>query len=337
MLTACLLAGITTSYAQRSDEEIMVESKSLSADQISAVDAETSGGNISVEGVNNPDVRVEVYARAYKGGDAKQLYAEYYQVEINAQNGKLTLQAKRKKNLRRDPELSVSFRIYVPVAASTQLNTSGGNIYCRHLTGSSQKVKTSGGNIALDDVKGKVSAKTSGGNIAVTGCSDALDLYTSGGNIHAKNSNGTLTMNTSGGNITLGDLEGNIEAETSGGNVSGERVNGKLNTRSSGGNLHLHELSCSLDASTSGGNIDIAIKKAGEYVKLRNSGSGHTQLQLPEGIGMNIKANGESVKLDLSGFKGDLNERSVAGTVNGGGVPVTIDGGDSRVVVTFAK
>ena len=338
-LGACLSAITITACAQHNSEEVLVDSKSLSADQIRYVDAETEGGNISVEGVNNADTRVEVYARS-KGNDEsiKQLYAEYYDVKINTGNGTLTVLAKRKKRMQRDPQLSVSFRIYVPVSATNKLNTSGGNIHCRNLSGSSLKIKTSGGNIALEDVKGNVSGKTSGGNINISNCSDTLDLFTSGGNIHAGKSKGRLNLSTSGGNISLEELTGNIEAETSGGNVSADDVSGKLTTSSSGGNLNLRDMSCSLDASTSGGNLDIIMRKTGEYVKLRNRGSGHTQVQLPEGVGMNIEATGRSVKVDHSkGLNGDVREHKVSGSVNGGGIPVSIDGGDSKVVVTFRQ
>lgn len=335
-LCALFTGSVFTLCAQRHQEEIMVDSQSLANKSIRFVEAETEGGNISVEGVRDGDARIAVYARS-RGSEAsiRERFADHYTVTINTAKNKLTVTAKRKKLRVRDNEqVSVSFRIYVPVTASSDLRTSGGNIRCRHLSAERQQVMTSGGNIAFDEVKGHVSGKTSGGNISINNCNDTFELFSSGGNIHARESNGNFSLSTSGGNIALEDLAGTIKATTSGGNVTADRVEGSLTTSSSGGNLRLQELSCSLDAATSGGNLHVIMRKTGAYVKLRNQGSGHTLLELPGTSGLNIHATGRSIELPKSpAFTGDISEREVNGTLNGGGVPVTIDGGDSRVVV----
>jgi DUF4097 and DUF4098 domain-containing protein YvlB len=338
ILLCTLLTGSTaTLTAQRHHEEILVDSQSLATADIRSVEADTEGGNISVEGVQDKEARVEVYAWS-RGNEAsiRERFTNYYTVKINTSNGKLTVSAKRKRSLKRDEQVSVSFRLYVPVTASSNLNTSGGNIHCRHLTAGRQQVITSGGNIAFDEVQGHVSGKTSGGNISITHCTDTFELFSSGGNVHASQCKGEISLSTSGGNIALDELSGTIKATTSGGNVSANRVNGSLITSSSGGNLQLDELSCSLDASTIGGNLNVLIRKTGEYVKLRNRGIGHTILELPAGSGINLHATGREVKVPSStNFTGDISEREVKGSANGGGIPVTIDGGDSRVVVTI--
>ena len=335
LLCALLTGSVVTLSAQRHQEEIRVDSQSLANKSIQAVDVETDGGNISVEGVRDENARLTIYIWG-RGNEAsiRQRYADLYTVTSNIENGKLTVSAKRKKEHVRDNEqVSVSFRLYVPVSTSGDLRSSGGNIHCLHLTGSRQQVMTSGGNIAFNDVKGHVSGKTSGGNISISDCSDIVELFTSGGNIHASKSKGKLTLSTSGGNVRLETLSGNINATTSGGNVAADRIEGSLTTSSSGGNLHLQELSCSLDAASEGGNLAVEMRKTGEYVKLRNSGSGHTVLTLPN-TGVNIKANGRSVELPKSqAFKGDISEGEANGSLNGGGIPVTINGGDSKVVV----
>lgn len=329
--TTCLVNG------QDRDEGVLIEKRSLSADDIRNVEAITEGGNILVEGVDESSARLEVYAwsRSVSKDNMKQHFSEYYDLEMNNSNKKLFISAKRKNRNRKNTELSVSFRIYVPSTVSTDLKTSGGNIHCRSLSDGKHQVETSGGNLAFDQVKGKVSGKTSGGNIAIKACSEDFNLSTSGGNIHADQSSGTLTLSTSGGNIGLDDLSGNIKAETSGGNIGADNISGKLQTSSSGGNLSLRNMACALQAGTSGGNMDVTISKADQYIKLYNHGSGAVRVKLPRGLGMNLQASGRSVKVnDLEGFSGDIDEREVKGSVKGGGIPVTIDGGDSRVEVS---
>jgi hypothetical protein len=330
-----LFAGSTLSaIAQRNSNQVLIERRSLSGSVTQRVEADADAGNISVEGVGNADARVEVYA--WSRGDENETrdrFKEFYDVSIVENNGTLTVLAKRKTR-GRDYNISVSLKVFVPVSASSSLSTNGGNVNCVKLSGGTQKVMTKGGNISFDEIKGDVSAHTSGGNISIRNCSEIFDVKTTGGNIHCVNSNGQLTLFTSGGNIVMDELTGTIKAETSGGNVSAEEVSGTLHTSTSGGNLSLRDLSCALDASTSGGNADVSMLKIVQYVKLANSGGGHTQVRLPGGVGVDLKATGHTVKVNPSGtFRGDIREREYQGTLNGGGLPVTIDGGDSRVVV----
>jgi DUF4097 and DUF4098 domain-containing protein YvlB len=338
IILCALLAGtVRPTIAQRNDNEVLIEQQSIATAGIQRVEADADAGNISVEGVSAADARVEVYAWSRDDEKkTKERFHEWYDVRIATKNGTLIVSAKRKKQ--RDGDVSVSLRLYVPPSASTELSTKGGNIHCAKLTGGKQQVMTKGGNIALNEIKGNVSGNTSGGNISIVNCSETIDVKTSGGNIHCQNSQGQLTLYTSGGNIAMQELNGTIKAQTSGGNVSADHVGGTLNTSTSGGNLSLRDLSCALEASTSGGNADVSILKMVQYVKLANRGSGHTQLRLPHDAAVDLKANGHTVKINpAESFKGDISEKEYNGKVNGGGIPVTIDGGDSRVVVNVGS
>ena len=94
-------------------------------------------------------------------------------------------------------------------------------------------------------------------------------------------------------------------------------------------------LSASLDASTSGGNIAVEIKEAGKYVKRRNSG-GRIDLRIPKNAGFTLRINAEKIKTDaLSNFSGSLKENEIDGSVNGGGIPVTVNAGGGRINLSF--
>ena len=336
LLCGLLLINFLSVNAQNRDEEVLIETRSLQSAAIKSVLAETDNGNISVAGVTDSEARVEVYAWSREPDEkVKKLFAETYDVKISTDNNKLTVSCKL-RNRNRNSNISVSFRLYVPAASSTQLSTSGGNLHAMKMNSGKHQLTTSGGNIAFDDVKGEVSGKTSGGNISVSNCSESVEVFTSGGNISARESNGKLKLSTSGGNIALDELSGETRAETSGGNIAASDISGVLNTSSSGGNLSLVRMSCALEASTSGGHLVVEMRKLDRYVRLRNRGSGTTELRLPQDAGIDLSASGHSVKLDHArGFSGDMNEREVKGKLGGGGLPVTIDGGDSRVVVSL--
>jgi len=316
--------------------------KSLSGESIQQVSAETTGGNISVTGGSAGDARIEVYARGNHNDEdlskeeIQKRLDEFYTFSISTANNKLTVIAKAKgmNNGNWKKGLSISFKIFVPQAVSTMLRTSGGNINLKNLSGSSQDFRTSGGNLDIDQVSGKVTGRTSGGNINVSDSKDELDLTTSGGNIDASNCHGNIRLSTSGGNLKLRLLQGNTRATTSGGNVVAEEVGGELFARTSGGNVRMRDLSCSLETSTSGGDIEVSMKALGKFITITNS-SGDIDLELPGGQGVDLKAYASRVKASsvMKNFKGDVDEKHIDGSLNGGGIPVKLDGGSGRITI----
>jgi DUF4097 and DUF4098 domain-containing protein YvlB len=325
---------VSTRAQESSKEPYMV--KSLSSESIQQVKAETTGGNISVTGAD-AQARIEVYVwpgnsrdRNLSKEDIKKRLEEDYDLTVTAENHTLTAIARPKHHFSNwNNGLSISFKVYVPHNASTNLSTSGGNISLTALAGT-QDFTTSGGNLDVDHLSGHIKGRTSGGNITLSDLKDDIDLSTSGGNITAGKSGGNITLNTSGGSVTLNTLNGTIKATTSGGSVNADDIEGELSANTSGGNIHMRGLSCSLETSTSGGNIDVSIKTLGKYVKISNSG-GNTDLQVPQDKGIDLRLSADKVSAGaLNNFKGNVEKDRIDGTLNGGGVPVTVHGG-SRI------
>lgn len=342
LLVLLLASQIRVAQAQSSGRTPPFLSKSFAGESVQSLESQTSGGNISVYGVPAAESRVEVYIYSDHGdGDLskeeiQKRLDEQYTLTVSVTDHKLTASARPKErnnnNWRRG--LSISFKIYVPVSCSSVLRTSGGNIALKKLSGT-QDFKTSGGNLDIDGLSGKVSGRTSGGNIDITDSKDDIDLKTSGGNIDATHCEGNLNLGTSGGNLTLRLLKGMIKSTTSGGNVTGEEIDGELQAKTSGGNIRLRDLTCSLGASTSSGNLDVSFKQLGKFLTLTNSG-GDINVQIPGDKGIDLRAYAERVKISsLANFKGDSDEHHVEGTVNGGGIPVRIDGSGGRINLNF--
>jgi DUF4097 and DUF4098 domain-containing protein YvlB len=340
-----LLAGglsILTAGAQTG--HIPFLQKTFPRESIRQVESHTSGGNISVYGEPSGQARVEVYISSNNGRRDSELSREEiqkrldeeYELIISVNGDKLTATARSKErnNMNWRRGLSIGFKIYVPQAVSTSLRTSGGNINMKDLSGT-EDFSTSGGNLDIDNLSGKVRGRTSGGNVSITGSKDDIDITTSGGNMDAEHCEGTIHLATSGGNINLRALKGTVNATTSGGHVEGESITGELRTGTSGGNIDLRDLSCSVRASTSGGNIYVTVKETGKYVDLSNS-SGSINLEMPQGQGLDLKIYGERVHAGtLNNFHGAMDEKHIDGTLNGGGIPVKVDGNSGNVHLTF--
>ncbi|MDB5229874.1 MAG: hypothetical protein JWN76_679 [Chitinophagaceae bacterium] len=342
LLLIALVAFAINTKAQRNEEEPYM-TKSLKSDNIKNVEVRTSGGSIGVTGITSGEARIEVYIWPNNSRDGNRITKEEidrrlqnYDLNISSANNKLTATAKRKK--REDDDwkdgLSISFKIFVPVNITTDLSTSGGSIALVNVTGK-QDFATSGGSLRIDKVSGNVHGRTSGGSIHVTDSKDDLDLSTSGGSIDARNCKGILKLNTSGGSLNLEQLGGTITAHTSGGSIHGSNIEGDLSTHTSGGSVKLSDLSGSVDASTSGGSMDVTISNPSKFVKLHNS-SGSIDVTLPGNKGYDLRLSGNRVKTPtLNNFKGTMDDDSVNGSINGGGIPVTINAGSGRVYLTL--
>lgn len=341
ILSAIAITFLATN-ARSQDVKTPYLTKSFSSENITNVVSETSGGNIIVTAVKPSGARVEVFVNQNgKWGnklsdtDLKSKVEQGYSLDVSLNNGTLTAVAKSKHTIINwKKSLSFSFKIYVPQNVSTQLKTSGGNIGLTGVSGD-QDFSTSGGNLILNSVGGKILSKTSGGNILIKNCRDKLELSTSGGNIIAENSEGQINLSTSGGNVQLKDLKGTIDASTSGGNVEAETIEGELSAHTSGGNILLQKLSCSVKASTSGGNMDVSIFHVGKYVALHNS-SGQVRLVLPKNTGMDLKLSASKISTqNLKNFNGSNDKNEINGTVNGGGIPVTVEDEGGKIDVIF--
>ena len=317
----------TATLAQQSGSPYIT--KSLSKENIKEVLAKTSGGGITVQGVTGGEARIEVYITGNNGRDLtkdeiKQRLEDDYNLTLTVDGGKLSAIAETKLfNINWKKALSISFDIYVPQNVSTDLNTSGGGINLKNLSGT-HYFSTSGGGLRLAKLTGHVRGKTSGGSIDVSDSGGEIDLSTSGGRIEASNCSGAIRLNTSGGPINLQTLDGTIEAETSGGGIRGNAIKGELKAHTSGGGVNLSALSCSVKASTSGGNMDVEINQLGKYVDISNSG-GSISVRLPGNKGLDLKLRGERIRTtNLNNFSGEQDDNSITGKINGGGVPVDI-------------
>lgn len=309
------------------DNEKLYMTKSLANDAISSVVVTTSAGGIKVSGKSGEAPRIEVYIQGNNGRELskeeiqKRLDEDYdMNIAVNGHELSATVKTKHRLDNWRD-QMSISFKIYVPQQVSTDLRTSGGGIDLDNLKGN-ETFTTSGGGLAIDKVTGTIRGRTSGGGIQVENSGDDIDLTTSGGGIEAKNCTGKIRLVTSGGGLQLLDLKGDIYAHTSGGGVEGNNIEGDLETGSSGGSIDLRNMNCSLRATTSAGSLFAQMKQVGKYMRLSTS-SGDIDLELPAKQGLDLNLHGESVSQhQFNGFNGDWDKNHVRGTVNGGGASV---------------
>ena len=199
--------------------------------------------------------------------------------------------------------IRVKFQVTVPQEFNVDLKTKGGSISVNDLKGDVQS-KTSGGSLAFSRIDGPVYGRTSGGSIRLTSCSGNADVKTSGGSITLGDVNGDVTAHTSGGSIKVGKAKGSVDVHTSGGGIHVEEAWGAIKAHTSGGSITAHisdqpESDCSL--TTSGGSITV-------------------HLADKIGLDLNARASGGRVYTEFPVMvSGEINKSSLKAKINDGG------------------
>ena len=328
---------VNASFAQDKETPYLV--KTYKSSEMKMLNVRTSGGGISVTGGNSDEARIEIYVKSSNGNNNLSKTEiedrlKEYELSVKKDGETIYCVAKRKNESGWDWKngLSISFKIYSPEKISTDLITSGGGISLKNLTGN-LAFSTSGGGLKLQNLGGNVKGRTSGGGIDLTNSRDMIDLATSGGGIRAEDCKGDIKLNTSGGGFTLKNLDGIIHATTSGGGVKAENIKGEFITSTSGGSIRLEDMMASIKASTSGGGIDADIKAMGKYLSLSTS-AGSIHVTMPMDKGMTLDLDGNRVKMpETKNFSGKIEKDRVKGSINGGGILVTMDANSGGIYI----
>ncbi len=183
-------------------------------------------------------------------------------------------------------------------------------------------LKTSGGSISVDDLKGEVRSKTSGGSLSFNRIEGPVWGRTSGGSIKLLSCDGTADISTSGGSITIGEVTGDVLAHTSGGSIKVGEVNGDVDVHTSGGGISVKEVKGTIKAKTSGGSVSAYISTQPRSNCSLSTSGGSVTVYLADDIGVNVnaKTSGGRIYTDFPvTLKGELSKRSLNAKINDGG------------------
>ena len=326
LILAILFISFATLAQKDTDKPYMV--KSFSANAIKNLKMTTSGGSLAVVGSTDSEAKIEVYIRGNNGNDdlSKEEIEERlknYELSVTQDGDAIVAFSKNKSNNWGNKSLNIAFKAFVPEKIVTDLHTSGGSISVKGITGTAFG-KTSGGSIAVRNCKNKIQLTTSGGSISADNCSGNIDLKSSGGSISANDLDGDIDLKTSGGSINLDALKGTISAITSGGSIKATELRGESVVKTSGGSIALREIYGTLEAATSAGSMDAEILELGKSLILSVS-SGSMTVKMPMNKGVDLDCTAQKINTGtLYNFKGDTEKTSIKGTLNGGGIPVTM-------------
>ena len=188
-------------------------------------------------------------------------------------------------------------------------------------------LRTSGGGIAVSDLRGEARTTTSGGSIRLGRIEGPTRAQTSGGGIELASALGDASLRTSGGGIRVGDVTGNLEARTSGGSISIQRASGRVRAETSGGGIKVEDVAGSIDARTSGGSVEARISRQPDGDCYLGTSGGGVRVSLAPDLRFNVDARtrGGRVRSALPLLvSGNLGGSRVEGELNGGGPKLTL-------------
>jgi len=298
-----LAASVTTLASAKIDREIV---RTFTVQPGMQLKASTFGGDIAVSSSTENVVKIVAHEhfRATSDSEADEIMKKV-NLEIDQHGNTIVATAEHTKtgwHFGSGDQVAIEFEITVPADASADLRTSGGNISVDNLIGA-VTAKTSGGDLKLGRIGGELVGETSGGNIGLDEGLAKVRLSTSGGNIAIKHLLTTAEVKTSGGDIKIESAEGALEARTSGGDIK-VGFDGPIKGDSV--------------LSTSGGQVKARVGKAvGFHLSAETSGG-------------SVEADGLTLTIDHGG----LGKSSLSGSVNGGGPDLRLRSSGGDIVIT---
>ena len=180
------------------------------------------------------------------------------------------------------------------------------------------RVKSAGGSVRLQELRGDV------------------DIHSSGGSIGVGDVDGQIELKSSGGSIKIAAVSGDAKIQSSGGSITIERAGAAVDASTSGGSIKVEEIAGPLRASTSGGSVRANLTETpGSDSELSTSG-GSIEVRLASHVAVDIdaRASGGSVSESIGVDATTKSKSRLVGTVGGGGPRMVLrsSGGSVRLV-----
>ncbi|MFQ5570509.1 MAG: DUF4097 domain-containing protein [Rhodothermales bacterium] len=313
---------VTTSQAQETDydyEEIIEHTFKVQPGQALILDSDL--GSVSVHGGSGNEVVLTVIKGANDMSErkAKELF-ERFDLDFDQSSRGVLIEGdyEGRRRGRHGNRLHVEFEITVPTEFDVDVKTGGGSVTAEELRGEAS-LRTSGGSITALSIDGPLDVNTSGGSIKVEDIGGQARLHTSGGSITARNVDGWVDCNTSGGSITIDGADGNVKAHTSGGSIRLTEIHGTANAHTSGGSIK----------------ADLATAPDGPMELETSGGSVTLYLTANTSVDIDARASGGRVRTDMPvEVEGEIKRDRLRGEINGGGPMIKLrsSGGGIRIL-----
>ncbi len=297
--------------------------KTFDLNQPGKLDASSSGGGVTVQTHDQPQVIIQAFVR--KNGrvlspsdNSLDEVMDNFDINFSKSGSTITAVVKRKgrMNFWRN-NVGISLTIIVPEEMSCDVSSSGGGLKISGVKGT-HEFSSSGGGVKLENTSGTTKASSSGGGVKAT------------------NHNGDIRLSSSGGGVAVEGAHGSVYARSSGGGVTLEDIHGSADASSSGGGVYVQGEASSVTAKSSGGSVKVNINNLSDELYLQSSGGGVSAvIHGGEKLGLDLDLRSGRVNIDLHNFNGTSEKDRVKGSMNGGGIPVYAHASGGNVNISY--
>jgi hypothetical protein len=236
-------------------------------------------GNVTIIAADRADTVVEVRpSDAAKKDDVRAAQ----ETEVDFAAGHLTV--KEPKGWKMYTPFGGDPSIDVTIEAPAGSRLHGTASMCRFLvTGElgQCELKTSAGDLQLEKA-GPLELRTSGGNITVDQVVGRANITTGTGIVRIRQIDGSAVVKNSNGDSTIRDVAGDLQVNAANGNITVERARGSVTAKTANGNIRVGDASRgSLRLETSLGELEVGIHPgSAAYLDVNTkAGTVHNQLE----------------------------------------------------------
>lgn len=255
--------GPTIDVRSNGDRAIATLTYTFDLNPEGSLELDSRGGDIRILANEDDGVRVEeiVYTDDLSEDDARQFALEN-QSSYKLRGNRLSIEGPRGSGRefggwpsRGDRQRD--YTVYVPTPFDVDVKTTGGTIDFEGLRGT-LRARTMGGEVAARDVGGDVRLSSMGGAMRAEDVDGNLEVQTYGGEIKAERVTGRMTLKTAGGSVRVREAERDVRIQTAGGNILAETIGGGVQAQTAGGSIRLTDIRADAEAQTAGGDVIVA-------------------------------------------------------------------------------
>lgn len=304
---------------------------------------DVNDANIIVETSNNRNARVQVHLTA-RDMDRARTYFETLNFEVTQRGSSVVVTADHEDRKYRTWQstggANIVVEVQIPSIFNVNIKTSDGDITLEDIEGEAT-VKSSDGDLRVGSIEGKsISLKSSDGDILADHLvTQSLDVSTSDGDIKLATIHATSSsITTSDGSIDIEEVTGKSRIKTADGDIIVSVIDSPdAEIRTSDGDVVVDNfVGEDLSLKTSDGDItasnvsgavsattsdgDIRLAMDAVASTYARASDGNVYIEVPRMAKFDIQLKAEQVRIDQGfNFQGTIEKRKADGAINGGG------------------
>jgi hypothetical protein len=217
----------------------------------------TNLGSVHIQGGTASNISYTVKKRVYGSSEQEARRAfDLIHISTNTQGDTVTISGQGPKNYGRGRSYSADFDIRTPRELDVNARTSGGNLEVSSIAGRVE-ANTAAGNVSLNDIGGVITASSGGGGVDIGTAGSDVNVEIGGGNISLHSAKGNVSAISGGGTIAVSSCGGDLTVETGAGNISAGNVGGRVTLKTGGGSIKLTSAHGAVLAASGGGGVEL--------------------------------------------------------------------------------